>query len=194
MQPSSTTLRAYDGNPTKSQGILPHVPITLAEKIVLIDIEVVNAQLDYNLLLGRSYMYSMRVVASTIFRLMMFPHEGNIVTVDQLTYHDLQGLTVPTNIIPTITTIKPQGIPTHANVVPAINTMVHNTPATPLLNMGPGLFVDTTMMAPFPLVSPPLTQNETMDLCMVSSNAGAPKQQAHPQPQPQPQHHPQPQH
>ena len=59
LQPSSTTLWAYDGHPTKSQGILPHVPITLVGKTVLIDIEVVNAQLDYNLLLGRIYMYAM---------------------------------------------------------------------------------------------------------------------------------------
>ena len=50
--------------------------------MVLIDIEVVNAQLDYNLLLGRRYMYAMRVVASTIFYLMMFPHEGKIMMVD----------------------------------------------------------------------------------------------------------------
>ena len=57
LQPSSTTLWDYDGHPTKSQGILPHVPITLAEKIVLIDIEVFNAQLDYNLLPGIIYMY-----------------------------------------------------------------------------------------------------------------------------------------
>ena len=87
LQPSSTTLRAYDGHPTKAQGILPHVPITLAGKTVLIDIEVVNAQLDYNLLLGRSYMYAMRAIASTVFHLMMFPHEGKIVTGDQLCYH-----------------------------------------------------------------------------------------------------------
>ena len=53
------TVRAYDGHPTKAQGILPHVPIMLAKKTVLIDIEVINAQLDYNLLLGRSYMYAM---------------------------------------------------------------------------------------------------------------------------------------
>ena len=83
LQPSSTTLRDYDGHPTKAQGILPNVPITLAGKTVLIDIEVVNAQLHYSLLLGRSYMYAMRVVASTVFYLMMFPHEGKIVTVDQ---------------------------------------------------------------------------------------------------------------
>ena len=42
LQPSSTTLWAFDGYPTKAQGILPHVPITLAGKTVLIDIEVVN--------------------------------------------------------------------------------------------------------------------------------------------------------
>ena len=106
LQPSSTTLWAYDGNPTKAQRILPHVPFTLAGKTVLIDIEVFNAQLDYNLLLKRSYMYAMRAVASTVFHLMMFPHEGNIVMVDQLTYHDLQGLTVPPNVIPAITTIE----------------------------------------------------------------------------------------
>ena len=123
-------------------------------------------------------MYAMRVVASTVFHLMMFPHEGKIVTVDQLTYHDPQGLTAPTNVIPTITTIKPQGTTTHANVVPAINTMVDNTPASPLLNVDPRLFADTTMMAHFPLVSPPLTQNETADLYMVSSSTAAPKQQA----------------
>ena len=89
LQPSSTTLWAYDDYPTKAQGILPHVPITLAGKTVLIDIEVVNAQLDYNLLLGRSYMYAMRAIASTVFHLMMLPHKGKIVMVDQLTYHDL---------------------------------------------------------------------------------------------------------
>ena len=139
-------------------------------------------------------MYAMRVVASTVFCLMMFPHEGKIVTVDELTYHDLQGLTAPTNIIPTITTIEQQGMTTHGNVVPAINTMVDNTPASPLLNVGPRLFVDTTMMTHFPLVSPPLTQNETAKLCMVSSSIAAPKQQAQPQPQPQPQHRPQLQH
>ena len=59
LQSSSMTVWDYDGHPTKSQGILPHVPIMLAEKTVLIDIKVINAQLDYNLLLGRSYMYAM---------------------------------------------------------------------------------------------------------------------------------------
>ena len=106
---------------------------------------------------------------------MMFPHEGKIVTVDQLTYHDPQGLTVPANVIPTITTIEPQGVTAHANVIPATNLVVENTPTYPPLNVGPGLFTDPTMTTPFPLVSPPPTQNETIDLCMVSSSTAAPK-------------------
>ena len=161
LQPSSMTLWDYDGHPTKSQGILPHIPITLAGKIVLIDIKVVNSQLDYNLLLRRSHMYAMRAVASTVFRLMMFPHEGKIVTGDQLTKDGPQGLTTPTNVIPMINTIDPQGMTTHTNVILAVNTMVDNIPASPLLNVGPGLFSYTTMMAPFPLVSPSPTPNET---------------------------------
>ena len=122
-------------------------------------------------------MYSMEAVASTVFYLMMFLHEGKIVMVDQLTYHDLQGLMTPTNIIPTITTIEPPGITTHTNVVPVINTMVDNTPASPLLNVGLGLFTDPTMTAPFPFVSPPPTQNEIANLTMISSSTAAPKQQ-----------------
>ena len=139
-------------------------------------------------------MYPMRAITSTVFHLMMFPHEGKIVTVDQLTYHDPQGLIVPTNVIPTITTIDPQVATTHANVIPVTNTIVENTPASPPLNVGPGLFTNPTMTAPFPLVSPPPTKNQNVDLCMVSSSIGAPKQQPQPQPQPQPKHYLQPQH
>ena len=66
LQPSTTALCSYDGLSTQPQGILMNVPIELAGKIVLIDIEVVNGQLDYNLLLGRSFIYAIHVT-STIF-------------------------------------------------------------------------------------------------------------------------------
>ena len=131
-------------------------------------------------------MYVMRDVVSIVFCLMMFHHEGKILTVDQLTYHDLQGLTTPANVIPTINTIDLQGMTTHDNVIPVVNTMVDKIPASPLLNVVPGLFFDSTMTAHFPLVSPPMTPNETVYLCILSSNTAAPKQK----PQPQPQHHP----
>ena len=75
-------------------------------------------------------MYAMRAVALIVFRLMMFPHEGKIVMVDQLTYHDPQGLMTPTNVISMINTIDPQGKTTPTNVIPAVNTMVDNTLAS----------------------------------------------------------------
>jgi hypothetical protein len=49
-------------------------------------VEVVDAPLDYNLLLGRSWSYAMTAIVSSVFRLIKFPHNGKIVTIDQLTY------------------------------------------------------------------------------------------------------------
>ena len=48
--------------------------------------EVVDAPLDYNLLLGCSWSYAMTAIVSSVFRLIKFPHNGKIVTIDQLTY------------------------------------------------------------------------------------------------------------
>ena len=80
------------------------VTVELAEKIMLIDIEVFNAQLNYNLLLGHSYMYVMCTIPSTISQILMFPHDGNIVIIDQLMYYDPKGLATLKHILPTIDT------------------------------------------------------------------------------------------
>jgi hypothetical protein len=50
---------------------------------VEVDVEVVNAPLDYNLLLGCNWTYAMKTVVSSIFLTLYFPHEGKIVTIDQ---------------------------------------------------------------------------------------------------------------
>jgi hypothetical protein len=47
---------------------------------------VVDAPLDYNLLLGHSWIYAMSTVVSTLFRVLCFPHQGKIVTVYQVSY------------------------------------------------------------------------------------------------------------
>ena len=47
---------------------------------------VVQGPLDFNLLLGRDYVYAMKVVVSTFFRVMYFPHDGMIVTIDELSF------------------------------------------------------------------------------------------------------------
>ena len=86
LKPSVITLKAYDGHPSTPIGLFQNVPVYLAGKTVHIDIEVLDAHLDYNILLGRSYIYAMSAIASSIFRIMMFPHEDQIIIVDQLTH------------------------------------------------------------------------------------------------------------
>ena len=88
LAPSTITLRAWDGHASQPIGLFRNCPITLAGKTVCVDIEVINAPLDYNILLGRSYTYAMSTVPSMVFHKMSFPHNGKIVTIDQLTYHE----------------------------------------------------------------------------------------------------------
>jgi hypothetical protein len=49
-----------------------------------IEVEVVDVSLDYNLLLGRSWTYTMQAMVATVFWVLLFPHEDRIVTIDQL--------------------------------------------------------------------------------------------------------------
>jgi hypothetical protein len=81
---SSHELLAFDRCPSEYLGVLPQLPISLGGKIVLVDVIVVQGPLDFNMLLGRDYVYAMNVVVSTLFRVMHFPHNGSIVTIDQL--------------------------------------------------------------------------------------------------------------
>ena len=46
----------------------------------------IDAPLDYNLLLGRNWTYATYAIASAIFRVVVFPHEGKLVTIDQIDY------------------------------------------------------------------------------------------------------------
>jgi hypothetical protein len=47
-----------------------------------IEFEVVDASLDYNLLLGRSWTYVMQAVVMIVFWVLLFPHEDWIVSID----------------------------------------------------------------------------------------------------------------
>lgn len=48
---------------------------------------VVQGPLDYNLLLGHDYIYSMGAIVSSLFRVMCFLHEGRVVQlIDQLSF------------------------------------------------------------------------------------------------------------
>jgi hypothetical protein len=46
----------------------------------------VDVSLNYNILLGRSWTYVMQEMVATVFWVLLFPHEGYIVTIDQLSF------------------------------------------------------------------------------------------------------------
>jgi hypothetical protein len=71
---SPTTLNTFEVRDFKPYGLLHLLAMELGGNIVSIDVEVVDTPLEYNLL------------SSSIFLLVQFPHQGKIVTIDQLNY------------------------------------------------------------------------------------------------------------
>ena len=53
--PSQSMLKAFDGHVFKPHGIVPSFPVMLGGKTMNVEVEVVDAPIDYNLLLGRSW-------------------------------------------------------------------------------------------------------------------------------------------
>jgi hypothetical protein len=122
-------LRAFNGSGFKPYGVLPSLPVTLEGKTVQVEVEVFDTPLDYNLLLGRSWVDSMRVVVSTLFRVVRFPHQGKVVTVDQLAFFNAD---------------------THVGNVP----FIAKTPPG-YENVGVGLLKDSSLMGTFLIPPPP---------------------------------------
>ena len=77
-------LTAFGGISFRPHGILPSLEFQLGGKTVAIEVEVVDVPLDYNLLLGRNWIYNMQVVVSSLFRVVCFPLDGRIVTIFSL--------------------------------------------------------------------------------------------------------------
>ena len=49
-----------------------------------IKVEVVDASLNYNILLGRSWSYAMQEMVAIVLWVLLFPHKGRIMSIDQL--------------------------------------------------------------------------------------------------------------
>ena len=75
-------LCTFDGQGFHPHGLLQSLAVQLGGKTVIVDVEVVDAPLDYNLLLGRSWFYTMTAIASSMVRCVQFLHQGKIVIVD----------------------------------------------------------------------------------------------------------------
>ena len=86
LAPVTHSLLAFNRGTSQPLGILPQFPITLGGKTVIIDVMVVQDSLDFSLLLGRDYVYAMKTIVSTLFRVISFPHDGIMVTIDQLSF------------------------------------------------------------------------------------------------------------
>jgi hypothetical protein len=89
----------------------------LGGKTMCVEVEVVNAPLDYNISLGRIWTYAMHAAVATVFQVLFFPHEGRIVTIDQLSFSHPN----PSS---------------RASTVPMINNLQPN-----IINLGVGLFL-----------------------------------------------------
>jgi hypothetical protein len=144
--PSAITLRSYDRRPSSPEGLFQNIPVELESKTILIDIEVIDAPLDYNILFGRNYMYAMKAVASSVFWTIMFPHNGKIVTIDQVSHYE------------------PNPSASLDNILPLIHT---NKDAYPIIEMGPGIFKDPSLLGTYHGAPPLLPPNQ---VCIISSN------------------------
>jgi hypothetical protein len=141
---SQNTLKAFNGSVFKPYGVLPLLPITLEGKMVQVEVEVFDAPLDYNLLLGHSWIDSMRTVVSTLFRVVRFPHQGKVVTVDQLAFFISDTCT---GNVPFITKTPPG-----------------------YENIGVGLLKDSSLMGTFPIPSPDVPRSSIASINMISTS------------------------
>jgi hypothetical protein len=71
-----TMLTAFDDHSFYPHDIIPAFPIQLGGKTVEVDVEVVDAPLDCNLLLGCNWTYAMIAIISSVFHTLCFPLMG----------------------------------------------------------------------------------------------------------------------
>jgi hypothetical protein len=105
-------------------------------KTIFVDVKVVDAPLNYNLLLGRSWFYAMTIITSLVFRCVQFPHQGKIVMINQLDYCTPDAHTPTTNNIPFL----------------GYHKIMYES-------VGVGILKDSSIMGTFPTPLPPTTQH-----------------------------------
>ena len=145
---SSTTLKAFDGRTYTPYGILSNLKVELGGKTVEIDVEVIDGNINYNILLGRPWIYAMATVVSTYLRKIAFSFQGGITIIDQLAFFANSSLSIGS--IPLM----------HGN-------------SQSLQNVRVGLLKDPSLMGTFSLPSPSsFTEVATVETChMISSTS-----------------------
>jgi hypothetical protein len=140
---SQNTLKAFNGCGFKPYGVLPSLPIKLEGKMVQVEVEVFDAPLDYNPLLGCSWIDSMRAIVSTLSCVVRFPHQGKVVTVDQLAFFNYDTRTGNVSFI--------------ARTPPGYE------------NVDVGLLKDSSLMGTFPIPPPDVPHPSVASINMIST-------------------------
>jgi len=142
-------------------------PLALTSKTIHVNLDFIDAPLYYNILLGHSYTYAMLVVTSTIFHKMCFPHEGNIITIDQLTYYEPTFVTSPE---------------------PIILSMSNSQSSTPLTGVSLGVYKYSSLLGAFPGPPPLISKPNSMGVFMLQASHTSLKQSGTSNQQPASQH------
>ena len=102
LNPLLKSLKYFEGHTLIPKGYVTSYPITLYGKTVMVDIEVMDHKLDYNLLLGCTWTYAMKAVVSSVFHIILFPLDGKIVTADQLSFCTPNYSLLPSSSVPLV--------------------------------------------------------------------------------------------
>jgi hypothetical protein len=114
--------------------------------------------LDFSLLLGQDYVYAMKAIVSTLFRVISFPHDGRIVTIDELSFINPNWVTSLSGSY--MQTVSP---PLHVNYV-ALSPMTSTSD-----NLDP--VVDMVISSVGLLEPDLLTPVTTLDMCSFQSDS-----------------------
>ena len=80
------TLKAFDGCTYKPCGIINNLNVELGGKTVNFYVEVFDEPLEYNILLGKPWVYAMIAIVSTYFIMIAFPYKGTITVINYLSF------------------------------------------------------------------------------------------------------------
>jgi hypothetical protein len=160
LSPVTQTPFSFNRRTTHPLGILPQFPITFGGKTVFIDVMVVQDPLDFDLILGRDNVYAMKAIVSTLFHVMSFPHDGIMVTIDQLSFVG------PDLTINPMTSLNGSYMHT-VSPLPQVN-YVALSPTTSISD-DLDLVVDMVISSVGLLEHDILTPDETLDMCSFRS-------------------------
>jgi hypothetical protein len=139
---SHNTLKDFNGTGFKPYGVIPLLSLMLEGKAVIVEVEVFY----YNLLLGRSWIDSMRVVVSSIFSVLHFADQEKVIIVDQLAFFNSDSRT--------------RNVPVIAKTPPGYD------------NFGVGVLKDSSLMGTFPIPPPNIPPPFVASINMISTSFG----------------------